>query len=67
MDAELLNAPWRKSTHSQANGDCVEVVAVSGSRVAIRDSKNPAGPALVIASAQWRIFLARSAQPRSAQ
>jgi len=66
MDAELLNAPWRKSTHSQGNGDCVEVASLPGPRIAIRDSKDPAGSALVIAAGQWRTFLARSAQPRPA-
>lgn len=33
---------WRKSSFSSSGGDCVELTA-SG---VIRDSKNPAGPAL---------------------
>ena len=32
---------WRKSSHSSASGQCVEV-AYLGSYVAVRDSKNPA-------------------------
>jgi hypothetical protein len=42
-----MTAPqsWRKSSFSLANGDCVEV-AVTADAVAVRDSKNPAGPML---------------------
>lgn len=32
---------WRKSSYSSNGGDCVELAAG-----AVRDSKNPAGPAL---------------------
>jgi hypothetical protein len=34
---------WRKSSHSQSNGACVEL---SNTLDKIRDSKNPAGPTL---------------------
>ncbi len=60
MDAELTQASWRKSAHSQANGACVEVATLPGPRIAIRDSKHPAGLALVISAGQWRTFLARA-------
>lgn len=38
---------WRKSSHSQEQGACVELGAFAGA-VAVRDSKNPTGPALVV-------------------
>jgi hypothetical protein len=57
-DNELARATWRKAARSQANGDCVEVAALSSRRVAVRDSKNANGPALVLTAAQWRTFLA---------
>jgi hypothetical protein len=38
------NIRWRKSTRSQDQGDCVEL----GHTGAVRDSKNPAGPALPV-------------------
>jgi len=36
---------WRKSSHSGANGACVEVAEPGGAVIAVRDSKDPQGPA----------------------
>jgi hypothetical protein len=48
MSATLLGAAaWRKSSYSGAVGNCVELAVLAGDRVAIRNSRNPAGPALV--------------------
>ncbi|WP_433147979.1 DUF397 domain-containing protein [Actinomadura nitritigenes] len=45
---DLTNATWRRASRSSNNGgDCVEVACVSGT-VAIRDSKDPYGPALLL-------------------
>lgn len=56
--ADLPNAAWRKSRHSAGNGgDCVEVATVDR-RVAVRDSKDPDGPALMFTPAEWAAFLA---------
>ncbi|MER5951257.1 DUF397 domain-containing protein [Streptomyces sp. NPDC001904] len=39
----LENAAWRKSSYSgDSGGDCVECAPL-GARIALRDSKNPAG------------------------
>ncbi len=51
------NLCWRKSTFSSSNGECVEVADLDGG-VAVRDSKDPDGPKLRFASAEWRAFLA---------
>jgi len=48
---------WRKSSHS-ADGDCVEVAPLDGGGMAVRDSKDPEGPALVFTAAEWRAFVA---------
>jgi hypothetical protein len=55
--AELTGAVWRKSTRSGNGGsDCVEVARLPGV-VGVRDSKDPAGPALRIDPAGWSAFL----------
>lgn len=50
-----MTMQWRKSSRSN-NGTCVEVANFAGV-VAIRDSKNPAGPQLAVSPAEWRAFL----------
>jgi len=54
---DLPGARWHKSSFSGTNGDCVEV-AVLPHAVAVRDSKDPAGPALVFTPSEWAAFLA---------
>lgn len=50
-------AKWIKSTRSGGNSDnCVEVALNLRGVVAVRDSKNPEGPALVFAPGEWRSF-----------
>ncbi len=48
---------WRKSAHSLAHGECVEVAAVHGG-TAIRDSTDKNGAALLCPAAGWRAFIA---------
>lgn len=53
--ASLDGASWRKSSYSGGEGDCVEIAVLLGG-LAIRDSKNPKGPALRFASNEWAHF-----------
>jgi hypothetical protein len=46
-DASTLPVTWWKSSLSGAQSDCVECAVVDPTRVAVRDSKNPTGPALL--------------------
>jgi hypothetical protein len=48
---------WRKSSYSNNGGNCVEVASNRPGIVAVRDSKDPNGPALAFAPAEWRTFL----------
>ena len=51
-------AAWRKSSHSSGTeGQCVEVAPLSPDRTLVRDSKNPDGPMLSFAPAEWAAFL----------
>lgn len=61
MDARdhLRRAEWRKSTYSANGSTCVEVARNLPGIVAVRDSKNPHGPALIFAPADWQAFTAR--------
>lgn len=55
--ARFSPAAWRKSTYSSGEGgQCVEVAGAPGV-VAVRDSKNPGGPALGFAPHEWHAFL----------
>jgi len=55
---ELPGVTWRKSRRSgPQGGNCVEVAQLPGGLVAIRDSRHPAGPALVFTPAEWAIFV----------
>jgi hypothetical protein len=46
---------WNKSSHSSDTSNCVEV-ALAGSVVGVRDSKDPEGGVLTVPPACWREF-----------
>jgi hypothetical protein len=49
---------FRKSSHSNAERECVEVATNLPDTVAVRDSKDPTGPTLTFAPTAWHTFLA---------
>lgn len=53
--ADLVDAVWRKSTYSAVNG-CVEIAFLDGI-VAVRDSKNQQGQALIFTPVEWQAFV----------
>ncbi|MFF4235899.1 DUF397 domain-containing protein [Actinomadura geliboluensis] len=52
--ASIPDTHWRKSTYTGSNGgNCVELAAVTGA-IAVRDSKDPDGPVLLLTRAALR-------------
>ncbi|TDD80780.1 DUF397 domain-containing protein [Actinomadura rubrisoli] len=53
---DLSKVAWRKASRSNESGDnCVEVASVS-SGVALRDSKDPNGPMLIMSRSDFESF-----------
>jgi hypothetical protein len=56
VEVAHVPAQWRKSTHSSADGQCVEVTHLPEA-IAVRDSKDPAGPKLIFTLHAWAAFV----------
>lgn len=55
---DLSALSWRKSARSNSSGgNCVEVAELPDGGRAVRDSKDPSGPALKFTAAEWTAFL----------
>jgi hypothetical protein len=56
---DMTRVDWRKSSYSGNNGgNCVEVGTTSQA-IAVRDSKDPHGPALGFSRQAWREYTRR--------
>ncbi|MEE4542220.1 DUF397 domain-containing protein [Streptomyces sp. V4-01] len=57
--AEVRDVSWRKSSYSGGDqgSECVEVGVGTPGVVPVRDSKDPHGPVLAFAPAEWAAFL----------
>ncbi len=58
MPALLVRrAIWRKSHRSNPSGNCVEMARLATGAIAIRNSRDPDGPALIYTQAEIDAFL----------
>lgn len=55
--ALLTDADWHKSSLSGELGNCVEVANLASGEIALRNSRFPAGPALIFTLAEWSAFV----------
>ncbi|MEO3977972.1 DUF397 domain-containing protein [Streptomyces sp. CAU 1734] len=59
MGADTVGSvTWTKSSHSNATGNCVELAELPDGSVAIRNSRDPLGPALVYTRDEIAAFVA---------
>jgi hypothetical protein len=57
LRVDLNHAEWKKSVRSGGNSDnCVEVAFIDDA-IAVRDSKNPTGGALIYTRDEWAAFI----------
>jgi len=56
MNHDDVTTPWRKSSYSNSQANCVEVARTGSDKVAVRDSRNPGGGALSFSQDEWQAF-----------
>ncbi|MCX4696474.1 DUF397 domain-containing protein [Streptomyces sp. NBC_01408] len=55
---DMAIVSWRKSTYSDGGGgDCLEVADQIPGAVPVRDSKDLAGPVILVGNAAWNAFV----------
>ncbi|MEU0842485.1 DUF397 domain-containing protein [Streptomyces sp. NPDC005962] len=56
-DLSAKSVVWLRSSYSVGMNNCVETARLGPGRLAVRDSKNTAGPALLFPPSAWASFV----------
>jgi Domain of unknown function (DUF397) len=59
MNHDDVTAPWRKSSYSNSQANCVEVARTRSGKVTVRDSRNTDDVALSFSPDEWQTFVAK--------
>lgn len=54
---DLIGVRWLKSHRSNSQGNCVEMAQLPDGSVAVRNSRHPAGPALVYTKSEMQTLI----------
>ena len=57
LSAQLHQVRWQKSRYSNSQGSCVEMALLPGGDIAVRNSRDPNGPALIYTQAEIHALL----------
>jgi uncharacterized protein DUF397 len=55
--SQLHGVTWQKSRRSNPSGNCVECAALPDGGIAVRNSRDPEGPALIYTQAEIDAFI----------
>jgi hypothetical protein len=55
--AALPDVAWQKSKRSNPSGNCVELAPLPGGGIAVRNSRDPNGPALIYTPEEIAAFI----------
>ena len=59
MNPDDAATPWRNSSYSNSQANCVQTVPVHIGKIAVRDSKNPHTGTLTFSTDDWNTFIAK--------
>jgi Domain of unknown function (DUF397) len=57
LSTQLRQVRWQKSRYSNSQGSCVEMGLLPGGDIAVRNSRDPDGPALIYTQAEIHALL----------
>jgi hypothetical protein len=56
----IQDVSWRKSRRSNPSGNCVELAELDGGAIAVRDSRQRSGPALIYSRTEIAVLIHRA-------